>query len=171
MNSRMHKMSLGLALLALCLVLAPRAHADPVGSNSLLQSSVMVSGSNSSLYSMNVSGPGVLTVQLENIAWPERLSHLDCSIYSNNGFLQALQDTAQWQFEVTGPASFYASIIAGAGGQLNLGLFSIKVTFQSAAAVVPVPAAVWLLGSVLGLFGVRRLWPSMRFAFGGERFA
>ncbi len=159
------------AVLALCLMLAPRADADPVGPTPLVESSVMVAGSHSSLYTLDVSGPGVLTVRLENISWPERLSQLDCAITSSSGLLDSFSNSGEWKFVTTGPASFYASIIAGAGGRLNLGLFSIRVTFEWAASVVPLPAAVWLLGSVLGLFGLRRAWPAMRFAFFREQFA
>ena len=158
------------AVLALGLALAPRAHADTV--SPLVQSSVLVAGSQSSVYSFNVSGPGTFTVHLENISWPERLAHLDCSIYSSGGFLQALSGSADWQFVTTGAGSFYANILAGAGGRLNLGLYSIKVTFESAAALVPLPAAAWLLASALGLFGLRRhALPALRFVLGRERFA
>jgi hypothetical protein len=173
MISRMPASSLRIAaaLLAVGIMVAPRAHADTIGGGALVQNSGLVSGTQSSVYSVNVNGPGVLTVQLENISWPERLAHLDCSIYSNSGFLHALQGTAEWQFVTTGPGSFYASVFAGAGGLLDIGLFSIKVTFQPSAALVPLPAGVWLLGSVLGLFGVRRAWPAVRFVIGEDRFA
>ena len=170
-RTRFSSFGIAAALLAAGFVLAPAAHADTMGNGALVQSSVLVSGNQSSMYSVNVNGPGVLTVQLENISWPERLAHLDCSIYSNSGFLHALQGTAEWQFMTTGPGSFYASVFAGAGGLLNIGLFSIKVTFQPSGALVPLPAGVWLLGSVAGLFGVRRAWPRMRFAFGKQHLA
>jgi len=162
---------IGAALLAVALMLAPRAHADPVGNGVLTQASVLVSGNHSSVYSVDVNGPGVLTVRLENIAWPERLSQLDCSIYSTDGLLHSLDGGGEWKLETTGPMSFYTSVLAGAGGQLKLGLYSLKVTFQAGASLVPVPAAVWLLGSVLGMFGLRRAWPAVRFSFGAERFA
>jgi hypothetical protein len=159
------------ALLAICAILAPRAHADTLRGNSLVQSSVMVSGNYSNMFSMNVSGPGVLTVRLENISWPERLAKLDCAIYSSDGLLKSLTDTTEWKFETTGPGLFYASVLAAAGGSLNLGLFSINCSFEPGGAVVPLPAGVWLLASVLGLFALRRVWASARFVFGAERFA
>ncbi len=172
MNSRTSSVArllrVGFALLAISLALAPRAHADNIGI-STVQGSVLVSGSAANVYSINATGPGVLTVRLENLSWPERLSQLDCSIYSGDGLLKSLSDTGSWQFVVTGPASFYASVFAGAGGRLNLGLYSFKLTFESAASLVPLPAAGWLLGSVLGIFGVRRSLPALRFAFGRQR--
>jgi len=149
---------MGVAVLAIYALLAPSARADSIAGETLVQSSVMVAGSHSSVHQLNVSGPGVLTVRLENISWPARLDQLDCSIYSADGFLQSLNDSAEWKFATTGPASFYASILAGAGGHLKLGLFSIRVTFESAASLVPIPAAAWLLGSVLGIFGIGRSW-------------
>jgi hypothetical protein len=159
------------ALLAICMILAPRAHADPVRSSPLLQSSVLVSGNYSNLYSLNVNGPGVLTVTLENISWPSRLAQLDCAVYSNSGLLQSLNDTTVWKFETTGPGQFYASILAQAGGSLHLGLFSINVSFEPSGTVVPLPAGVWLLGSVLGLYGLRRALNSVRFVFNEVRIA
>jgi hypothetical protein len=174
MNSRSsiaaRLLRVGFALLAICLALAPRAQADTIGI-STVQGSVLVSGSSASVYSINAIGPGVLTVRLENISWPERLAQLDCSIYSGDGLLKSLSGTTEWQFLVTGPASFYASVFAGTTGRLNLGLYSFKLTFESAASLVPLPAAGWLLGSVLGVFGLRRSLPVLRFAFGRQRFA
>src|SRR5262245_14311972 len=162
---------IGAALVAVALMLAPRAHADPVGNGVLTQASMLVAGSSATVYSMDVNGPGLLTVRLENIAWPERLAKLDCSIYSDGGLLQALDGGGVWKLETSGPMSFYASVLAGAGGQLKLGLYSLKVTFEAGASLVPVPAAVWLLGSVLGIFGLRRAWPVVRFSLAAERLA
>lgn len=162
---------LAAAAVALCLMLAPRAHADLVAPASLVQNSVLVSGSHASVYSLNVSGPGVLTVKLENLSWPERLAQLNCSVFSKDGLVQALNGSAEWSFAINGPASFYASVFADAAGRFKLGLYSIKVTFQSAASLVPVPAAAWLLGSVLGMFGIRRVMPALRFAWRRESAA
>jgi hypothetical protein len=37
---------------------------------------------------------------------------------------------------------------------------------------VPVPAALWLLGSVLGIFGMRqRLLPALKFLFARTQYA
>lgn len=160
----------GLALVAICFALAPRAHADNIPA-AMIQSTTMVTGNASTVYTLNTNGPGKLTVRLENISWPERLASLDCSIYSNDGLVTALQGTTEWSLMTTGPASFYANVLAGAGGRLNMGLFSIRMTFESAASLVPLPAAGWLLASVLGFFGLRRSAPILRFALGRERFA
>ncbi|MEJ0087413.1 MAG: hypothetical protein WDO72_17200 [Pseudomonadota bacterium] len=158
-------------VLVLCALLAPNARADTVGS-SQVQNTRQVFGSYSEVFTLNVNGPGVLTIKLENISWPERLSQLDCSIFSKDGFMEGLAGSGEWKFVSTGPASFYASVLASSQGRFNLGLFSIRMTFESAASLVPLPGAVWLLGSVLGLFGVRRhAWPALRFALNGERLA
>jgi len=162
---------IAVAVLAIYALLAPRAQADTIAEPTQVQSSVFVAGNYSNVFSINTSGPGQVTVRLENISWPERLAQLDCSIYSNDGFLQALKGTIEWKFMTTGPNSFYASIVAGAGGKLNLGLFSIKITFKDAASLVPLPAAIWMLGPVLGFFGLRRVMPTSRFDFGQARFA
>lgn len=151
-------------LLCAGLSLAPRAQADTLPVESLVQSSVLVSGTQSRLFEFDASGPGVLTVRLENISWPEQLARLDCSIYSNEGLIRAFSGAAEWRFETTGAASFYANVLAGAGGRLDLGLYSLYVSFQSHVAAVPVPAAAWLLASALGLFGLRRFVGARRHA-------
>jgi hypothetical protein len=145
-----------IALLAATAIHALPAQAVTIDANSSLQKSQMVSGTYSAVESFNVTQPGTLTIRLENISWPERLSLLNCSIYSQTGFMHALTDSATLSFDVAAAGTYFANLSAGAGGLLNLGLFSFKVSFVPSAPTVPVPAAVWLLGSVLGLFGFRR---------------
>ena len=156
----------------ICWLLAPKANADTIQGDTLVQRSVLVSGNLSSVYAFKVAGPGVLTVRLENIAWPERLATLDCSIFGDSGFVEALSGGAEFKYSTSGPGWYYANVLAGASGALKLGLYSLKISFQSAAALVPLPAAVWLLASVLGVAGFRRhAMPALRFVFGGQRLA
>ncbi|HTU65478.1 MAG TPA: hypothetical protein VMF52_06000 [Steroidobacteraceae bacterium] len=147
--------SLALGLIALAALAATPAQAVMLDGNGDLQKSTLVSGSYSSVESFSVARAGTLTVRLENIAWPEKLAQLNCSIYSDAGFMHQLTNSAELRFDVAGPGTFYANLTAGAAGFLNLGLFSFKVSFVPNAPV-PLPAAVWLLGSAVGLLGLRR---------------
>lgn len=160
-----------LALLAAAVMHSP-AQAMTIDASTSLQKSLMVSGSYSGIESFSVTRAGTLTIHLENIAWPERLSQLNCSIYSQSGFMHSLTDSATLSFDIAGAGTYFANISAGAGGLLNLGLFSFKVSFVPSTPTVPVPAAVWLLGSVLGIFGLRqRVLPALKFLFMRTQYA
>jgi hypothetical protein len=161
-----------LALLAVAAFHSLPAQAMTIDANTSLQKSLMVSGNYSGMESFSVARAGTLTIRLENIAWPERLSQLNCSIYSQTGFMHSLTDSATLSFDVVAGGTYFANLSAGAGGLLNLGLFSFKVSFMPSTPTVPVPAALWLLGSVLGLFGLRRhALPTLRSLFLRTQFA
>ena len=161
-----------LAVLAAAAFHALPAQALTIDANTSLQKSLMVSGSYSGVETFSVTRPGTLTIRLENISWPERLAQLNCSIYSQTGFMHSLTDSATLTFDIAGAGTYFANLSAGAGGLLNLGLFSFKVSFVPSAPPVPVPAAVWLLGSVLGIFGLRqRVLPALRSLFARTQFA
>jgi hypothetical protein len=132
--------------------LAPDAHAETV----LMSQSTMVSGTFSSVHSFTTSQAGTLTLRLENIAWPEQLAALSCNLYGKDNLLGSLSTTGEIHLELAGPGTFFSHLFAQSGGALDVGLFSIKVSFDPAAPV-PLPAGVWLLGSAFGWFGVRRL--------------
>lgn len=145
-------MPLAIALVAAGFA-APSARADSI----LVSQSSMVSGSFSNVYSFSTSRAGTLTLRLENVAWPEQLASLSCNLYDNKNVLGSLSTTGELRLELAAPGTFFSHLFAQAGGTFDLGLFSFKVSFAPAAPPVPLPAGVWLLGSALGLFGVRRL--------------
>lgn len=155
-----------------CLMLAPKAEADTIRGETLVQRSVLVTGNLSSVYGFHLQSAGILTVRLENIAWPEQLSTLDCSIFATDGFVEALQGGAEFTYSTSGPGYYYANVLAGAKGALKLGLYSLKISFKPYGSPVPLPAAGWLLASVLGMLGIRRpARAAWKFAFGGRKFA
>jgi hypothetical protein len=131
---------------------APRAHADPV----LVSQSSMISGSFSGVYTFSTTQAGTLSLRLENIAWPERLAALSCNLYDGQTLLGSLATTGELQIQVAGAGTYFSHLFAQAAGVLDLGLFSLNVTFHPSVSAVPLPAAVWMLLSVIGFFGIRR---------------
>jgi hypothetical protein len=63
-------------------------------------------------------------------------------------------DAHSESFQV-GPGTYFAHIMAAATGPLNIGIYSLKLSF---APAVPLPASDWLLViGVLVLFGLTRI--------------
>lgn len=152
----------GAALLLAGALIAPVAQAgsvsvsNPPTAPTAIAGSTLVKRSYGEMQSFSATGAGTFTVKLENLPWPERLAQLNCSVFSNDGLIQQLSESGEFSFDVTGPGTYFAKITALAQGALKIGLFSFKVSFDPAASPVPVPAAVWLLASGLGLLGFRQ---------------
>jgi hypothetical protein len=131
---------------------APRAHADTL----LVSQTSMISGSFSGVYTFSTTQAGTLSLKLENIAWPERLAALSCNLYDSQNLLGSLATTGELQIQVAGAGTYFSHLFAQAAGALDLGLFSLNVSFHPSVSAVPLPASVWMLLSVIGLFGLRR---------------
>jgi hypothetical protein len=145
-----------LALLLLGMGLrVPQAAASMV----MMAETSLVTGSESSVYSFTAPGPGTITVQLSNLAWPETLSSLTFTATTADkvlGSWQAPSGAETDSFQVTG-GTYFAHVNATADGLLDLGLFSVYCVFTPAAPPVPIPSTVWLLlGAVVALFGWRQ---------------
>jgi hypothetical protein len=136
-----------------CLALVNTARADSL----VLAQSTLISGTESTSDSFTITAPGTVTVELQNLPWPQTLSSL--SFMATNG-TQVLSDWSTTSsntqsFAVT-PGTYFANISGTTAGALDLGLYSISITFQSGAPV-PLPASLWLLASSL-LVLVALLW-------------
>jgi hypothetical protein len=147
----------GLAVvLLIVLVRSPLAHADSM----LLASTNMVSGTSSATFSFDAPTNGVVTAQLTTIAWPTPLSALSFSATSATNTLASWASTSPSAtapyvdtFQV-GSGTYFAHVSATAGGSLDLGLYSLMLTFTPSA--VPLPAAIgMLLMGLLIFFGLR----------------
>jgi hypothetical protein len=160
---RFHRIPFMLAaLLLLAALLAPRAHADTV----LVGQTTMISGSFSGVYTFSTAGAGTLNLRLENVAWPERLAALSCNLYDHDTLLGSLATDGVLSIEIAGRGTYFSHLFAQAAGALDLGLFSLNISFQPRIDAVPLPAAGWLLLSALGLFGFKRAaLPIVKFAF------
>lgn len=130
------------------LAATPQAWADSI----LLAQTTLVSGTESTVDSFTTTGAGTVSVTLQNLNWPTQLTALSFSATS------ASQVLASWSaagtsitgmsttFDV-GAGTYFAHIMATAGGALNLGLYSMMMTFSP---TVPLPASGWML--LTGIF-------------------
>jgi hypothetical protein len=155
------------ALAMLCLALP--AQADTV----LLDQVGLVSGRQSFVIPLTISGPGQLSVNLKDMGWLGALSDLSFSLSRSDGMLSANPAklsatsagspaaTGLTSFDISEAGTYYASISGRATGPYNLGLYGVQLSFASAVAPqVALPAAAWLLlsglGAVMGLVRRRR---------------
>jgi len=140
----------------LALLLAPQAWADTM----LLATTNLVTGSTADTFSFEAPAPGTVTVQLSNLAWPVPLSALSFSATTATSVLDSWSapgaagsgDVESFQ---VGSGTYFAHVMATAGGSLDLGLYSLMLTFTPSA--VPLSASSWmLLTGLVVLFGLIR---------------
>lgn len=159
--------SLKLALVAplalTALAAAPHARADsippPFGQVTL------VSGTVATDNTFNAPSAGTVTVNLQNINWPASLSALSFSASSASQVLASWNgagmssDTAT--FDVAA-GTYFTHVIATAGGTLDLGLYSMLLTFtpNGSPPPIPLPASGWML--LTGMFVLAGLARAMR---------
>lgn len=138
-------------LAALGLVAAPHARAD----NILLAQTTLVVGSQSTVDSFSTSGAGTVNVHLANLDWPTQLQSLSFLATSASQVLwsdagSGSVSNEQATFHVNSGGTYFAHIMAQAGGSLDIGLYSLLVTFTPSASPVPLPASGWML--LTGMF-------------------
>jgi hypothetical protein len=148
-----------LAPLALmCLSAAPHARADSI----LLAQATLVNGTSSTVDSFVAPSAGALTVSLKALRWPTEtpLSALSFAVTSASQVLRSWSGTRanpsesetlseSETFDVAA-GTYYAHIAATAAGALNLGLYSLMLTFSPSAPAVPLPSSDWML--LTGMF-------------------
>jgi hypothetical protein len=139
--------SLGL----LCLVAASEVRADM-----LISQTTLVTGSESTVDSFTVPTAGSVTVELSNLPWPQALSSLSFTATSANQVLSSwsTQGTSVESLQL-GPGTYFAHIGATTAGPLDLGLYSLTLSFQP--TTVPLPSSGGMLGiALLVLLGLTR---------------
>ena len=144
--------------LAWCLAHAPLAHADTL----LLATTDLVTGTAAQTFSFTAPSSGTVTAEISSIPWPAPLGSLSFSAsdasnvlssWSGTSSTMAAPETASFQ---VGSGTYFAHVSASAAGSLDLGLYSLMLSFKPAA--VPLPASDWtLLIGALALFGLARV--------------
>jgi hypothetical protein len=150
------------ALMLLCAIAgAPATQASTL----LLADTTMVTGNESASFSFNAPASGTVSVELTNLDWPQALSSLSFVASTPTQVLSSWSDPSSQPnqspelltFQVNSPGTYFADIMATAGGPMDLGVYSFVLDFTPAGATVPLPGAGWLLlAGVLGLIGLRR---------------
>jgi hypothetical protein len=101
--------------------------------------------------SFTVSGTGTYQVKLKDFTYPESFKALGLWITgdSPDGYEVArLNAPGELVFDI-GPGTYYASLFGQTGDVLGIGLYGVQITQFELPAPVPLPPALWLLGSVL----------------------
>jgi hypothetical protein len=143
-------------LVTLCFGRSPLAHAETM----LLATTTMVSGTSASTFSFNTPGAGTVTAHISSLPWPVPLSALSFSATTATDTLSSWSTSAPpstpyvESFQV-GAGTYFAHVMATAAGDLNLGLYSMMLTFTPSAVPLPAAAGMLLIG-LLVVFALRR---------------
>lgn len=140
----------GLAALAgllLCSMFTRGVRADTV----LLSDTTLVLGGGSAQFTFNSPGPGTVSAALTNLAWPAPLSSVSFMAATPTQVLSAWSTTTSQSesFSVPGSGTYFADVMATAGGPMNLGVYSLELTYSPSTSPVPLPASRWLLLAAL----------------------
>lgn len=131
------------------LTAAPHAWADDL----LLAQTTLVVGSQSTVDSFTTSGAGTVSVHLANLDWPTQLQSLSFTATSANQVLwsgSGAVSTEAASFQVSSGGTYFAHIMASAQGTLDIGLYSVLMTFTPSTSPVPLPSSGWML--LTGMF-------------------
>jgi len=143
------KFGLMAPLLLTGLAVAPHAWADSL----LLAQTTLVSGTESTVDSFVAPSAGTVSVTLNSLNWPTQLNALSFSATSASQVLASWNSTGISSGTATfdvGAGTYFAHIMASAGGTLDLGLYSLVMTFTPSTSPVPLPASGWML--LTGMF-------------------
>lgn len=148
-----HSLKVGLLVpLAAMIGLGAASHAR---ADVLVAQTTLVVGSESTVDSFKTPGAGTVSVHLVNLNWPTQLKSLSFSatsasqvLWSSSGSGAMSNETAT--FNVSSAGTYYAHIMATAQGALDIGLYSVLMTFTPTTSPVPLPFSGWML--LTGLF-------------------
>jgi hypothetical protein len=102
-------------------------------------------------YTFNVSGPGVLTVDLDDLAWPTGLTDLTFTATTASQVIGQLNGAGQESFDLTSGGTIYAYVTGEAtnpatGPAYGVGLYTLSVGFTPSSVSLPASLALLLAG-------------------------
>ncbi len=137
------------------IALESQAHAGEV-----LADSGVFFGQGAAKYSLNASGPGMLSVNLTDYQWTSPLADLTLEISSGTQILAEMTGAGQTTVSLIGPGTYYAYVMGDGIGPLGVGAYGLLGNFQALnqPTPVPLPASISLLlgGIAATLWSVRR---------------
>jgi hypothetical protein len=138
----------------LCVALA---RVDTVRADTVMYDSVgFIQGNQSFVDTLNITTPGTLTITLSDVPWLDAISNLSLFLTSASGTFGPAMNGGSESLKV-GAGTFYAHWFGEADGQFQLGVYSLKISFQPDVSPVPLPAsAILLLSGLLVMVGGRR---------------
>jgi hypothetical protein len=146
-RARRHGLAVGALALAAAVTGAP-AHGSVV-----LAESATVYAQQTNNYSFSAPGAGTLDVTLTDLDFSEPLSSLGMSLSSASTTLGTLSTGGSFLVPITGPLALSAFVTADANpaGPLDLGGYSLNISFTPLSSPVPLPAAGFLFLGGVGL--------------------
>jgi hypothetical protein len=107
-----------------------------------------IQGQQSFVESFDITTPGTLTVSLSNVPWLDTISDLNLFVSTPSGVLGPTMGAGTESINVD-PGMIYVHWFGDATGPYDLGVYGLKVTFQSSVSPVPLPMSGLLLLSGL----------------------
>jgi hypothetical protein len=136
------------SLVLIATVLAAHAaRADQILSDSHLMTGTSVISDVG--YSFNVSGPGTLSISLQDLSWPtSSLTDLSFSANTPSSLLGQFNGAGAASYDITSGGTIYAYVTGEAtnpasGPAYGAGLYTLDINFTPSA--VPLPASLGLL--------------------------
>jgi hypothetical protein len=124
------------------------AQADQIFSTSqLIEGTSVISSVN---YQFNVSGPGTLSIDLQDLTWPTSLSDLSFTLSTASTVIGQFSGAGTQTFNIASGGTLYAYVTGEAsnpsvGPDYGVGLYTLSAGFTP----VPLPAALSLMLSAL----------------------
>jgi hypothetical protein len=143
--------------------LSASAQAEVV-TQKLYESTTLVTGTSMNLTELNLTAPGKLVIELDDLKWPGMLDTLSFYLTDATHILQpftASKTVANntWTFDVGTAGTFYGSIFAKPTTTSKAGMYYANISYQSTSPV-PLPAAAWFL--ISGIAGLAAFKPKQK---------
>ena len=115
-----------------------------------------IKGKQSLVQSLDITAPGTLTVSLENVPWLDTIQGLQFFLSSSTAVIGGEQNAGVDSYKV-GPGTFFVHWSGDAEGAYKMGVYKLEVLYKPDALPVPLPPALPLLLSGLGVvWAIRR---------------